>query len=120
RLFGAYTANLRNCSIIRVELQRAVEGLCLAWQFGHRRVALHMDSTSVLYILQAWEEQSHQHTSLVLQFRSLLQRDWTVTLSHVCREGNFLADCLARRGLSVPFGVHYVPLMTLRFDIEKI
>ncbi|CAN0865050.1 hypothetical protein LINGRAHAP2_LOCUS9125, partial [Linum grandiflorum] len=32
------------------------------------------------------------------------------TLSHVFREGNFLADCLARRDLSVLFGVHSVPL----------
>ncbi|CAN0898740.1 Putative ribonuclease H protein At1g65750 [Linum grandiflorum] len=69
-----------------------------------------MDSKAALSILQAREEPSHQHASLVLQFRSLLQRDWIVTLSHVFREGNFLADCLARRGLFVPFGVRSVPL----------
>ncbi|CAN0901280.1 hypothetical protein LINGRAHAP2_LOCUS21330 [Linum grandiflorum] len=34
-----------------------------------------MDSTTALSILQAREEPSHQHSSLVLQFRSLLQRD---------------------------------------------
>ncbi|CAN0898742.1 Putative ribonuclease H protein At1g65750 [Linum grandiflorum] len=110
RLLGAYTANLGSCSITRAELRGAIESLRLAWQLGHRRVALQMDSKAALSILQAREEPSHQHASLVLQFRSLLQRDWIVTLSHVFREGNFLADCLARRGLFVPFGVRSVPL----------
>ncbi|CAN0927047.1 Putative ribonuclease H protein At1g65750 [Linum grandiflorum] len=114
RLLGAYTANLESCSITRAELRGAIEGLRLAWQLGHQRVALQMDSKAALSILQAREESSHQHASLVLQFCSLLQRDWIVTLiSHVFREGNFLADCLARRGLFVPFGVHSVPLNDL-------
>ncbi|CAN0910042.1 hypothetical protein LINGRAHAP2_LOCUS26100 [Linum grandiflorum] len=34
-----------------------------------------MDSTASLSILQATEEQSHQDASLMLEFRSLLQRD---------------------------------------------
>ncbi|CAN0923428.1 hypothetical protein LINGRAHAP2_LOCUS33569 [Linum grandiflorum] len=49
-----------------------------------------MDSTTTLSsILQAREELSHQHASLVLQFRSLLPRASTVTLSHVFQENNF-------------------------------
>ncbi|CAN0840385.1 hypothetical protein LINGRAHAP2_LOCUS2809 [Linum grandiflorum] len=69
-----------------------------------------MDSTVALSILRARKEPSRQHASLVLQFCSLLQRDWTVTLSHMFWEDNFLADCLARRSIFVPFEVHSVPL----------
>ncbi|CAN0922010.1 hypothetical protein LINGRAHAP2_LOCUS32886 [Linum grandiflorum] len=65
RLLGAYTANQESCSIIRAELQGAVEGLRLALQLGHRRVALQIDSIASLSILQAREEPSHQHASLV-------------------------------------------------------
>ncbi|CAN0910043.1 hypothetical protein LINGRAHAP2_LOCUS26100 [Linum grandiflorum] len=64
-----------SCFITCAELQDAVEGLRLAWQIGHRRVVLQMDSTASLSILQATEEQSHQDASLMLEFRSLLQRD---------------------------------------------
>ncbi|CAN0889759.1 hypothetical protein LINGRAHAP2_LOCUS16162 [Linum grandiflorum] len=66
-----------------------------------------MDSTTSLSILQTTEKPSHQHASLVLQFRSLMQRDWIVNLSHVFREDNCLADCLAHRRF-IPFGVYNI------------
>ncbi|CAN1157040.1 hypothetical protein LINPERPRIM_LOCUS27731 [Linum perenne] len=34
--------------------------------------------------------------------------DWEVTLSHVYRESNFLADSLATKAHSIPFGTHLV------------
>ncbi|CAN0911298.1 hypothetical protein LINGRAPRIM_LOCUS1268, partial [Linum grandiflorum] len=74
RLLGAYVISLKSCSIAHAELRGGIEGQ-LTLQVGHRRVALQMNSTAALSILEAMEELSPQQASLVLQFYSLLQRD---------------------------------------------
>ncbi|CAN0855056.1 Putative ribonuclease H protein At1g65750, partial [Linum grandiflorum] len=119
RLLGAYTANLGSCFITHVELREAVESLRMTWQLDYQRMALHMDSIGDSSILQANEEPSHQHPSLMLQFHNLFHQNCIVTISHVFR-GNFLTDCLVRRGFSIPFRVHFFPLMTLRLTLNLV
>ncbi|CAN0922217.1 hypothetical protein LINGRAHAP2_LOCUS32977 [Linum grandiflorum] len=48
----------------------------------------------------------HRHANLVMQYQEFLRRDWEVQLSHIYREGNFMADHWALRGHSLPFGSH--------------
>ncbi|CAL1387079.1 unnamed protein product [Linum trigynum] len=41
---AAFAINLGICSVTRAELRGAVEGLQLAWDMGHRRVRVELDS----------------------------------------------------------------------------
>ncbi|CAN1323813.1 hypothetical protein LINPERPRIM_LOCUS32853, partial [Linum perenne] len=50
-----------------------------------------------------------QHASIIAQFLELKQRDWVIELYHIYREANFLADFLANKGHSLPFGTHSIP-----------
>ena len=34
-----------------------------------------------------------------------LKRDWSVTVAHVFREANQVADCLANKALEIPMGI---------------
>ncbi|CAN1746203.1 Putative ribonuclease H protein At1g65750 [Linum perenne] len=43
-----------------------------------------------------------------ITFEDLSRRDWEVTINHIFRESNFLADSLAAKGHSVPLGTHAV------------
>ncbi|CAN0826438.1 hypothetical protein LINGRAPRIM_LOCUS2256 [Linum grandiflorum] len=65
-----------------------------------------MDSATTLSIFLVSEEPLHQHPNLVLQFCCLLLLDGVVSLSHIYREGNFLADCLGYRGFTILFRIH--------------
>ncbi|CAN1140727.1 hypothetical protein LINPERPRIM_LOCUS25002 [Linum perenne] len=50
----------------------------------------------------------HQHTTIVCQYRRLLERNWKVTLKHIYREANHFADVLANKGHGIDLGTHTV------------
>ncbi|CAN1732274.1 Putative ribonuclease H protein At1g65750, partial [Linum perenne] len=104
----AFAANLGSCTITRAKLRSVVEGLNLAWNSGYRRVAVQVDSLCAVQLLSNPAESEHQHASIIAQFLQLKQRDWTIELQHIYREANFLADFLANRGHSLPFGTHTI------------
>ncbi|XVF19780.1 hypothetical protein REPUB_Repub11eG0140400 [Reevesia pubescens] len=43
----------------------------------------------------------HPHGCLIEDIRALVKKDWSVSFSHVFREGNFCADVLAKAGCSL-------------------
>ncbi|CAN1181076.1 Putative ribonuclease H protein At1g65750 [Linum perenne] len=94
-ILSAYTMNLGSCSITRAEIRGIVEGMNLAWERGVRHLAIQTDSRCAVQILSNQNNVDHQHAGLVKLFTKLLERDWIVSLSHVYRESNFLADSLA-------------------------
>ncbi|CAN0911645.1 Putative ribonuclease H protein At1g65750 [Linum grandiflorum] len=104
----AFTTNFGRCSIMRAELRAIIDGLLLAWEWGARRVAIQTDSLAATKMLQQQAYLDHKHTTLVLQFKELLRRNWEVQLFHIYREGNCLADYLASRGHGLPLGTHPV------------
>ena len=46
----------------------------------------------------------HPYSHMVEQIRELLSRDWNVRVSHVVKEGNRVADQLAKLGHSKSIG----------------
>ncbi|CAN1120874.1 Putative ribonuclease H protein At1g65750 [Linum perenne] len=53
---------------------------------------------------------THQHAREVNSIREFFKRDWSVTISHIYREGNFAADYLANFGHGTTRGVHLISL----------
>ncbi|CAN1128972.1 Putative ribonuclease H protein At1g65750 [Linum perenne] len=107
---AAFSGNLGRCSITRAELRGLIVGLDLAWEVGIRKLVARVDSTTVINLINAEEEPSHQHSGEINTLRRLLRQDWEVLLSHTYREGNRAADYLASLGHSLPLGTHRVPL----------
>ncbi|CAN1129316.1 hypothetical protein LINPERHAP2_LOCUS5154 [Linum perenne] len=50
----------------------------------------------------------HQHASEVMAIRERLKRDWEVTIPHIYREGNYVADYLADIEHGFPLGTHLI------------
>ncbi|CAI0419974.1 unnamed protein product [Linum tenue] len=109
--------NLGRCTITRAEIWGALRGLQMAWDSGHRRVELQLDSITAISLLSPGSPTNHQHANLVIQFRELLGRDWEVVIRHIYREANFLADCLAHKGHLLDPGTCSVTCMDP--DIER-
>ncbi|CAI0402481.1 unnamed protein product [Linum tenue] len=108
RLLGAYTMNLGRCSITRAEIWGALKGLELSWEAGHRQVELQIDSKTAIALLLDTGQHCHQHANLTIRFQDLLRRDWTVRVTRIYREANFLADCLAHKGHLLAPGTHMI------------
>ncbi|MFQ6624801.1 hypothetical protein Gotur_003553 [Gossypium turneri] len=54
----------------------AYDGLLKAWQLGAARIVLELMPGAAV------------HNALAREIQSLLRREWTMKISHVCREGN--------------------------------
>ncbi|CAI0435346.1 unnamed protein product [Linum tenue] len=108
RCRGAFTANLGVCTITRAELVGAIHGLKMAWDQGHKKVQLLLDSITAIRILSAGEKQNQRYYNITRQFQELINRNWEVQVSHTYRECNRAADFLANKGHEVSVGNHIV------------
>ncbi|CAN1760048.1 Putative ribonuclease H protein At1g65750 [Linum perenne] len=80
RIIDAFACNLGRCSITRAELTGAVIGLERAWELGERKVEVQMDSSCAIKLLEGKLNLEHQHAGLVLRFKQLTERSWTIRL----------------------------------------
>ncbi|CAN1164676.1 Putative ribonuclease H protein At1g65750 [Linum perenne] len=106
RTVDAYTANLGKCSITRAELTGIIVGMERAWNAGIRELEIQTDSLAAVRLLTNDKATEHQHASLIAQYNRLLDRNWNISLKHIFREANHLADALAERGHVVALGIH--------------
>ncbi|CAN1323692.1 Putative ribonuclease H protein At1g65750, partial [Linum perenne] len=105
---GAFSANLNICLISRAELTGIVRGMERAWEARIRELEVQTDSIYVVRLLLEEGHRVHQHTTIVERFKQLLERDWSVTVKHIYRKANHLADALANMGHNLDFGTHSV------------
>ncbi|CAN1241503.1 hypothetical protein LINPERPRIM_LOCUS4998 [Linum perenne] len=79
RCLLVFTCDLGKCSITRTEIKATLVGLHFAWDAGHRKVFLQLDSMTARLILSREGESSHQHAHKIFRFWELLNRDWIMT-----------------------------------------
>lgn len=86
--------------ILRSELRGVLVGLTEAWRRGWRKVDVQTDCREVISTIQGPNQRHGLHGELVRRIKELLQQDWQVQISHVFREGNMVADALAKLTLA--------------------
>ncbi|CAN1783087.1 Putative ribonuclease H protein At1g65750 [Linum perenne] len=100
--------NMGNCSITRAKIREILEGMRLVWDRGVRQLAVQTDSVCAVRLLSNSHNEDHQHVGFTRLFNQMMERDWTVTLSHVFRESELLANSLAAKGHDSIFRTHLV------------
>ncbi|GMI74428.1 hypothetical protein HRI_001112100 [Hibiscus trionum] len=93
-LFG-FARAIGSCSVLMSELWAVYDTLLHAWRLGFRKVWLESDNLEVMRILKG-ESTALSGDALVDLIFGLLCRDWEVRIQHIGREGNKVADFLAR------------------------
>ncbi|CAN1797708.1 Putative ribonuclease H protein At1g65750 [Linum perenne] len=114
RCLSAFSMNIGTCSITRAEIRGAIEGLKRAWDVGHRKIVLRLDSLVATQLLTSSDMRAHQHITETMEFQDLIRRDWSVQVDHTFKEGNQTADFLANLGYGYPVGSHNVSLTDSR------
>ncbi|XP_057442373.1 uncharacterized protein LOC130734086 [Lotus japonicus] len=75
------------------------DGLRLAWERGFRKIICESDSLEVVKVVQhGGRFDTHVHGQILSEIGELLNRKWRVELGWVAREGNMVADWLAKQG----------------------
>ncbi|KAJ8749887.1 hypothetical protein K2173_013802 [Erythroxylum novogranatense] len=101
---AGFAHNLGICSVTNAELWGLLDGLQIAWSLGTNKVEVESDNMSVIQWLNNHNQESMDN-ALICSIRELMSRSWHVKLHHVFREGNAIADAMARIRPEVSLGM---------------
>ena len=73
----------------------------MTWDRGFRKVTLESDSRVVIGLINGESVRVDRNFNLIMQIKKKLGRDWEVSILHVYREANCVADWLANFGLTM-------------------
>lgn len=90
-----FSRQLGFCSAIKAELWAVLCGLELALSFNFQQIIVESDSSIVISLLKREKEDEYSNCGLLSDIFLLLNKFAEVKVSHVFREGNSCADCLA-------------------------
>ncbi|KAF7844636.1 putative RNA-directed DNA polymerase [Senna tora] len=96
RFIYGFSKNLGSCDALAAELWGVILGLNMAWELGIKKVVVEVDSTSAHQLVYAQNQEFHPYAALVTDIHLLLARNWEVSVCHVLREANCVADFFAK------------------------
>ena len=73
-------------------------GLEIAWNLGIRKLVCESDSLTMTDLVSKPLNPCHWYSCIVSRIKQIMAREWEVMLSHTLREGNMVADWLAKFG----------------------
>ena len=76
----------------------------MAWNSGIRKIIVESDSLDTVQLINNVTNSNHPLFSLIQCCKQLVEADWNCIVKHVYREGNRLADGLARMGHRMKIG----------------
>ncbi|KAJ1380966.1 Ribonuclease H domain [Sesbania bispinosa] len=77
-----YFSSIGVSNIVEAELKAILFGLQIAWDRKYMRIKCYTDSTHAIDLIS----------------KDLLSKGWSATITHLLREGNEVADSLAKKG----------------------
>ncbi|KAF7805060.1 ribonuclease H [Senna tora] len=78
----------------------------LLWDRGVSTAEIETDSVTATTLIYDNSNGSHPCTQLINRIKLLLSRPWNVSIKHVYRECNKVADFMAKFGQSLSHGLH--------------
>ncbi|KAF7844677.1 putative reverse transcriptase [Senna tora] len=103
-----FTKNMGRGLTIQAELWGILTGLNMAWHQNFRKVIIETDSVAAMEVAQGIITESPMWKVLATRIQDLRCKDWNTALSYSPREGNRVADILAKSTLSMPLGDRFL------------
>ncbi|KAL9444513.1 hypothetical protein AB3S75_017659 [Citrus x aurantiifolia] len=103
---SGFCMNIGECPVVMAELWGLYQGLLLAWDAGIKYLLVEVDSLCVAQMIFKQVVMPNVSYALVAAVRDLFNRNWQVSLSHIFREANSVADFMANMAHSLPHGIH--------------
>ena len=100
-----FSSHVNQADNLCVELLALRRGLDLAWSLGFRRVECEVDCEEVVRLINK-PPNRHAYTAIIRDILRLLNFNWEYSIKHVYREGNQVADFLAKLGALYDEGDH--------------
>ncbi|XP_054817146.1 uncharacterized protein LOC129316799 [Prosopis cineraria] len=85
---------------LEAELWAVLLGLKEGWDLGYRKVIAESDALEAMHLVSVNTPPLHQYLNIIDEIHSILGKDWQASLCHINREGNEVANYLAKYALS--------------------
>lgn len=98
--------NIGESSVLMVEFWGLYQGLRLAWEAGIKRLLVEVDSLCVTQLISKQVVVPNEFYALVAAVRQFISRNWQISITHIYREANSVADFMANMAHAYPHGLH--------------
>jgi ribonuclease HI len=106
RVLGCFAGSLGIAYALEAELQAVIHAIHLASQKGWHSLWIESDSTLVIHFLSSLKHDVPWRFSTIWFNCRAMIASMSVKVSHIYREGNQVADCLANFG-ATQVGIHW-------------
>ena len=80
---GGFSVRIGECSVVEAKIWALIYGLRLAWAKGIKFLSIEIDSLQVTKWLNGHEDDFFHHYNLLVECKTLLNKDWRADLQHV-------------------------------------
>lgn len=109
--FHGFMLNIGVGEVLQAEAWGLASGLQLAKDLNITHIEVESDSAVLINILQSTDLDLHPLGTLLANCKTILESFDSCSISHIHRERNMVADCLAKRSLDAEFGLSRLPTM---------
>ena len=74
----------------------------MARENGARRLIIELESLTVYRWIKGLEEINNSLTNVIQECKDYINKDWSISIKHVYKEGNQVADRMAKLALNSP------------------
>lgn len=114
---GGFSKHIGHCSALIAELWGLLEGLRLCHHKGIQKLEVCLDADGVRSIVLGKESVWLDSWGLVRKIQKLLHLLWEMSIKHVHREANKVADKLANLGCSQGDSLFFMSCVLLLLDL---
>ncbi|XP_024626898.1 uncharacterized protein [Medicago truncatula] len=83
-------------NILHAEIQALLTSVKLCWDAGYRKLICYSDSLHAVQLIMKETTKFHHYANILELIRMYLAKDWSISIHHIIREGNFRAGILAK------------------------
>lgn len=94
-----FASGLGECSVVEAEIHAIQMGIKLANLKRIRKMIIETDSLDAVRLIKEGCSSLHPLFSLISDVQDMLRSDQELSLNHIFREANSVADCFAKSGL---------------------
>ena len=98
--------NIGYCSVTITELYGVYQGLVMAWDHSVRWLLVEIDSQCIVQMFSNLEEMTNEYSPFVLSIKELINKNWHISVNHIYREVNYVADSIVNYAYDLPIGLH--------------
>ena len=91
-----FTARLGSSKIEEAKSRALLQGLKMVRENEARQLIIELDSLTVYRWIRGLEEINNYLTNIIQECKDYINKDWSISIKHVCREGNQVADMMTK------------------------